>query len=147
MAGGSAAIANNRAILTARESATSNHYIYNGSGQVTGYTIVSSVDQAYLTTSALAADTATKMAYAYKVNDFAASQNGATVLTDTSGTLPSPTVFGIGSNSAGSLFLSGHIRSINFIPTRIADFQLQALTELPLVATLNLDFINGMYDA
>jgi hypothetical protein len=128
MAGGSAALSSNRAALVARESATSNHYIYNGSGQVTGWTVVSGVDQAFLTTGALAADTATNMAYAYKINDFAASRNGGTVATDTSGTLPTPTVFGIGSNSAGSLFLSGHIRSIQFYPVRAADFQLQALT-------------------
>ena len=147
MAGGSAAFANNRAILVARESATSSHNIYNGSGQVTGWTVVSGVDQAFLTTGALAADTATNMAYAYKANDFAASRNGGTVATDTSGTLPSPTVLGICSNSANSLFLSGHIRSIDYIPTRIADFQLQALTELPLVPTLDLDFLNNLYEA
>ena len=128
MAGGSAAFANNRAVLVARESATSSHNIYNGSGQVTGWTVVSGVDQAFLTTGALAADTVTNMAYAYKANDFAASRNGGTVATDTSGTLPSPTVLGICSNSANSLFLSGHIRSIDYIPARAADFQLQALT-------------------
>jgi hypothetical protein len=128
MAGGSASFANNRAVLVARESATSSHNIYNGSGQVTGWTVVSGVDQAYLTTGAVAADTVTNIAYAYKANDFAASRNGGTVATDTSGTLPTPTVFGIGSNSAGSLFLSGHIQSIQYYPVRAADFQLQALT-------------------
>jgi hypothetical protein len=146
MAGGSAALSSNRAALVARESATSNHYIYNGSGQVTGWTVVSGVDQAFLTTGALAADTATNMAYAYKINDFAASRNGGTVATDTSGTLPAPTVLGIGNNSAGSLFLSGHIRSIAYYNTRLPNATLQTLTAPQMNTTLRLDFINGIYE-
>jgi len=146
MAGGSAALANNRAVLVARESATSSHNIYNGSGQVTGWTVVSGVDQAYLTTGAVAADTVTNIAYAYKANDFAASRNGGTVATDTSGTLPTPTVLGIGSNSAGSLFLSGHIRSIAYYNTRLTNAQLQTLTAPQMNTTLRLDFINGIYE-
>jgi hypothetical protein len=146
MAGGSASFANNRAVLVARESATSSHNIYNGSGQVTGWTVVSGVDQAFLTTGALAADTATNMAYAYKINDFAASRNGGTVATDTSGTLPAPTVLGICNNSAGSLFLSGHIRSIAYYNTRLPNAQLQTLTAPQMNTTLRLDFINGIYE-
>jgi len=128
MAGGSASVANNRITLSARESATSSHNIYNGSGQVTGWTVLSGVDQAYLTTGAVAANTVTNIAYAYKANDFAASRNGGTVATDTSGTLPTPTVLGIGSNSANALFLSGHIRSAQYYPFRASDTQLQALS-------------------
>jgi hypothetical protein len=128
MAGGSAAVANNRAVLVARAAATSNQMIYNGSGQITGWTVVSGVDQAYLTTGALAADTVTNIAYAYKVNDFAASRGGAAAVTDTSGTLPSPTVLGIGSNSANSLFLSGHIRQITYYNTRLPNATLRALS-------------------
>ena len=129
MAGGSAALSSNRAVLSAREGATSSHNIYNGSGQVTGWTVLSGADQAFLTTGAVAADTVTSIAYAYKANDFAASRNGGTAVTDTSGTLPTPTVLGIGGNTAGSLFLSGHIRNIRFYPVRLSDLQLQALTQ------------------
>ena len=144
MAGGSAAFSNNRAIFVAREGATSGHNIYNGSGQVTGWTVVSGVDQAFLTTGAFAADTVTNMAYAYRANDFAASRNGGTVATDTSGTLPAPTVLGIGSNSANSLFLSGHIRQLAYFNTRLPDAQLQTLTEPD--ATLSLNFISSVYE-
>jgi hypothetical protein len=42
---------------------------------------------------------------------------------------------------------SGHIRAIRYVPVRAADFQLQALTELPLVPTLDADFINNLYEA
>jgi hypothetical protein len=45
------------------------------------------------------------------------------------------------------VFLNGHIRSIRYVPVRAADFQLQALTELPLVPTLDVDFINNLYEA
>jgi hypothetical protein len=129
MAGGSAINPFNRAVLVARESATSSHIIYNGSSQITGWTVVSGVDQAFLSTGALAADTVTNIAYAYKVNDFAASRGGAAAVTDTSGTLPSPTFLGIGSDpSASSLFLSGHIRSITYYNTRLPNATLQVLT-------------------
>jgi len=43
--------------------------------------------------------------------------------------------------------VNGHIRSIRYVPARLADFQLQALTELPLVPTLDADFINNLYEA
>jgi len=128
MAGGSAINSFNRAVLVARQDAASNHLIYNGSAEITGWTVVSGVDQAFLTTGALAADTVTNIAYAYKVNDFAASRGGAAVVTDTSGTLPSPTVLGIGSNSASSLFLSGHIRRIAYYKKRLSNLQLQTLS-------------------
>jgi hypothetical protein len=145
MAGGSAALSSNRAVLVAREGATSNQMIYNGSGQITGWTTISGVDQAFLTTGALAADTVTNAAYAYKANDFAASRNGGSAVTDTSGSLPVPTAFGIGSNAASSLFLSGHIRAIAYYNTRLPNTQLQTLTAPSLASPLALDFISPTY--
>jgi hypothetical protein len=44
-------------------------------------------------------------------------------------------------------FMNGWFRSIRYVPVRAADFQLQALTELPLVPTLDVDFINNLYEA
>jgi hypothetical protein len=43
--------------------------------------------------------------------------------------------------------MNGWFRSIRYVPVRAADFQLQALTELPLVPTLDADFINNLYEA
>jgi hypothetical protein len=146
MIGGSATRPSNRVALIARESATASHNIYNGNGEVTGWTVVGGVDQAFLLTGAVSADTATSMAYAYRTNDFVASRNGGTVVTDTTGTLPSPTALGIGSNAANALFLSGHLRSIAYFNNRLSNAQLQALTELPLITSLSLDFINGVYE-
>jgi hypothetical protein len=88
-------------------------------------------------------------ASAYAANNFAASIGGGAVVSDTSGSVPTGlNKLSIGTSAAATAgYLNGHIRSIDYYPARLADFQLQALTELPLVATLNLDFINGMYDA
>ena len=67
-----------------------------------------------------------KVAYAYKTNDFAASVNGGTALTDTSGTVP--TVVNRLLIGGPTLELNGHIRSIRYFPVRLSNAQLQALT-------------------
>jgi hypothetical protein len=95
-----------------------------------------------------AANTPEKYALALRTNDFAFARNGAAPSTDTSGTLPTVSRLSIGTNAtASSEFINGHIRSIRYVPVRAADFQLQALTELPLVPTLDLDFLNSLYEA
>ena len=90
--------------------------------------------QAALSFAAAAANSNHKMAGAYRTNDFAASVDGSSVATDTSGTLPTPTRLTIGANGpATGSFANGHIRNIRFIPARAADFQLQALSTQPIV--------------
>jgi hypothetical protein len=69
-----------------------------------------------------------KLAFGYKINDFAVSLNGAAVVTDTSGTIPTVNRVIIGSRTGGASFLNGHIRSVQYYPVRLADFQLQALS-------------------
>lgn len=70
-----------------------------------------------------------KQAFAYKVNDFAASLDGGTVSTDTSGTLPTVDRIYLGSNSAGSSsFLNGHIAKFYYWNTRKANSFLQSIT-------------------
>jgi hypothetical protein len=89
-----------------------------------------------------------KAAIAYKVNDFAASFNGAAATTDTSGTLPTVNRMTFGSSWDGlNFYLNGHIRQIAYYNTRLPNAQLQELTAPSLAITLNLDFINGTYDA
>ena len=79
---------------------------------------------------ALTANTVYNMALAYKLNDFAASRNGGTVVTDTLGAVPvAPTRLAIGDGfAAAGNTLNGHIRSIRYYPVRLSDTQLQALT-------------------
>jgi hypothetical protein len=89
-----------------------------------------------------------KAAIAYKVNDFAASFNGSAATTDTSGTLPTVNRMTLGSSWDGlNFYLNGHIRQIAYYNTRLPDATLQELTAPSLAITLNLDFINGTYDA
>ena len=70
-----------------------------------------------------------KLAYAYKANDFAASANGGAVSTDVSGTVPSGLIaMRIGSLVGGIQQLNGHLSSITFYATRLSNAQLQALS-------------------
>ena len=69
----------------------------------------------------------TKQAIAYKVDDFAYTTNGASVVTDTSGAIPSVNRLGIGLTGTQN-FLNGYIQRIAYYPVRVTDAQLQALT-------------------
>lgn len=71
----------------------------------------------------------TKIAYAFATNDFAGSQNGGTVLTDTSGTFDGTghATVQIGNNNGGEVF-TGHLKSIQYIPKRLSNAKLQELS-------------------
>jgi hypothetical protein len=70
-----------------------------------------------------------KKALAYRVNDFAASLNGAAPIVDTSGSLPTGlTTMRIGTFLGASQFCNGWIRRIAYYPTRLPNATLQALT-------------------
>jgi hypothetical protein len=71
-----------------------------------------------------------KTANAYKVNDFAATTNGAAVVTDTSGTLPTVDRLYLGVIFDGNLlYLNGHIAKFYYWPTRQPNTKLVSLTE------------------
>lgn len=93
-------------------------------------TTILGVSQASLQASMSLGNTSVrKIAYAYQTNNFAASANGGTVLTDTSGTLPTNDRMAIGSqNVGGSNTFTGYMRTLTFYPSRLTDAQLQALT-------------------
>ena len=70
-----------------------------------------------------------KVAGAYKINDFASSLNSSTVGTDVVGLLPITNEMKIGSNSSGSTSsLNGHIKQISYYPQRLSDSVLKGLT-------------------
>ena len=79
-------------------------------------------------TSQLTLNTTYKNAMAYKVNDFARSASGATAITDTSGTIPTVTQFGIGRNQASSEQPNCTIRQLAYYPRRLANAELQGIT-------------------
>jgi hypothetical protein len=109
---------------------------------------VAGVAQAAISFAVATQNATHKMGTAYQANNFAGSVDGSIAATDTSGSLPTVNRLSIGSSgTAATAFANGHIRSIRYVPVRAADFQLQALTELPLVPTLDVDFINNLYEA
>ena len=71
-----------------------------------------------------------KAGMAYEENNFVAYVNGTNKLTDSSGTVPSNVdIVNIGSNGFGAApYFNGHIKSIDYIPRRLTDEQLQELT-------------------
>lgn len=74
-------------------------------------------------------NTITKTAAAYKTNDFAVVTNGGAAATDVSGTVPSAVnrLF-IGGSATGAGPINGHIRSIRYYSSRLANATLQSLT-------------------
>lgn len=86
-----------------------------------------SVAQASIDAGTVSSGTAFKLSAAYTVNDFAVSKDGVTVVTDTSGTIPTPTQINIGTDAAGN-YLCGHIARLRYYNTRLTNSQLQGLT-------------------
>ena len=73
-----------------------------------------------------------KISFAFKKNDFAISYDGNSVVTDTSGIMPSNIeVMKIGdwTNSGQRRILNGTIKSIKYYPRRLTNAQLQELTQ------------------
>jgi hypothetical protein len=104
--------------------------------------------QANIDAGTVTANATNRIAGAYKVADFAASVGGGAVVSVASGTIPTvdrAVIGGLEANTANRL--NGHIRSIAYYNTRLTNTQLQQLTAPPLVTTLSLDFINGVYNA
>jgi hypothetical protein len=84
--------------------------------------------QANMSPTAPTTNTFAKVAGTYKTNDFAVSLNGATPLTDTSGTVPDGLIaLDIGSANSGTV-LNGTIKKLAYYPLRLTNAELQGLT-------------------
>jgi hypothetical protein len=108
------------------------HYTFNG-GQHRGAVVSSGVLEVDVVAGSRGAPSElVKFAVGFSDNNFAASLNGATAVTDTSVTIPS----GLSKLALGyyyptnpqSNMLNGHIKSIQYYPRRLTDTQLQELT-------------------
>jgi hypothetical protein len=122
----------NRSLLTFKNAAadgTENIDILILSNEtVRARVIAGNVSQAQLTTSALSAGKFA-VALGVKANDFGLSVNGAAVLTDTSGTMPSDLVsLVIGRSRVNTDYARLWIEDITYYPVRLSDAQLQALS-------------------
>ena len=99
---------------------------------VTSRTRVGGVNQASIAgvnpVVAPVSGTTYKFASAHKLDDFAASMDGATVVTDTSGNMPSGLSHMEIGRRDGSGLLTGHIRKIAYWPKRLTNTLLEQLT-------------------
>lgn len=109
------------------------HFDNDSGGDMRAVYYSGSVAQAILSLGAYGtAGTVNTVASAYAVDDFAASRNGGTVVTDTSGALPvSLTQFNIGADPSGAAVnvSNSHIRSITYYNKRLYNPQLQTLSQ------------------
>ena len=118
----------NRIIMQAH---TANH-LFVGSGGVT---------QAALDAGRYYSNQYSKHSAAYQEDNFGACLDGGTVVTDTSGTIPTVDNVNIGVGATANFsFLNGHIKQLTYFARRLDDATLQALTQPSLEPSLNLVF-------
>ena len=115
-------------------SSTRSHFIYkinsaiNAAGKRWGAQTVNDAGaQTAIPTLTDVAISRTRLAYSYKLNDFAFVYAGVIVGTDTIGTIPVPTAMRIGSRDDG-LYINGHIASVRYYKKRLLNAKLQAIT-------------------
>jgi len=90
---------------------------------------VGGVEQAFIQTATLTANTRYKCAIAYKANDIAFYVNGALVGTDTSATIPATSVFATNTGVSSSFFERAINQTLVF-KTRLTNAELATLTTL-----------------
>jgi hypothetical protein len=101
---------------------------FGAPAEAINFSTVAGVGQAGLTVSPTNNFTIYKNAFAYKINDFGASTNGAAVLTDTSGTIPSVSVLRLGGSNTTGEELFGWLRLFAYTPFRLPNATLQTLS-------------------
>jgi hypothetical protein len=121
----------NRYILDAQQVASQGNRFdinINTLNTVNLRTVVGGSAVASLTGGTYTVNTAAKIAFGYKVSDYASSFSGAAAVTaSTSGVLPTPDILYIGSLT-GSSSMNGTIKKIAYYPLRLTNANLQALT-------------------
>jgi hypothetical protein len=100
---------------------------FNGAGRRWGAQTVSTGAQTAIATTTDVAVSRARLAYAFKLNDFAFAYAGSIVGTDDSGTIPTPTTMRIGSRDDG-LHINGHLASIRYYKKRLPNAKLAQLT-------------------
>jgi hypothetical protein len=112
---------------------SNNFFHMDSNGNRVCYVVSGGVNVVDLSPGGVTTNVFAKFGQAYKVNDYAAVINAGTVLTDTSGALPStPIQLLIGDNTSNEK-LNGWIASLAYYNTRLPDATLQSLT-LPVIA-------------
>lgn len=118
--------------LVAADDTTANerHIIFraNGTKAPTAFTSDGGVTQVTLNTGTWNDLTVSQLAYAYSLNDCAASFAGAAIQTDTSATMPTVTNLKLGVSQASSSFWDGYIRRIIYWNYRLSNAMLVTVT-------------------
>ena len=108
---------------------TANEAIRSTAGTASHLVVVDGgATQADIDAGTVSVNTVTKLAAAYKANDFASCINGGSVVTDTSGTVPTVTQLLLGQTVGSNNLLQGHLRKLVYYPRRLSNSQLQILT-------------------
>lgn len=82
------------------------------------------VEQCNINLGAVADGSAFRVAAAWSANDFAASLNGGTSLTDGSGTLPTCTTLRYGRGATANSQIRGRLKQFKYVPRRISNADL-----------------------
>jgi hypothetical protein len=106
---------------------TNNNYLIGGRYASSGTAAVVATNGSFQASFGTGALTA-KVAFAYKVNDFAVSTNAGTAATDTAGLVPVVNQIRIGAAQDGGVVLNGTIKKISYYPLRLSNTNLVALT-------------------
>lgn len=85
------------------------------------------VTQATLDAGTITANTLYKLGGAWKDASYAVALNGATAVTQASGTFPTATQARLGSD--GTNYLNGHLQSLRFWPQRLTNAEVQAFSK------------------
>lgn len=116
-------------LLTLDDGTTNNRIqIYRSSSSISNLAFAGGVTQADLYAGEGNAAVPHKDAFAYSLNDFAASLDAAAVATDATGTVPIVTTLRIGSQSSGG-FANGYLSRVAYFNSRLPNATLQSITQ------------------
>jgi hypothetical protein len=109
---------------------TNNEQIYIRNAGVAPQFVVNDggVEQVSLSGASLTANVPASLASAYKINDFETTQNGASTLTSTLGTLPTVDRLALGYRAAAVQYFNGTLTRFTYFPTRLSNTTLQNIT-------------------
>jgi hypothetical protein len=121
--------ASNAAWTISDETNSNRWFAFAVSSTIRSFMATGGVTQASIDVGTYAANTVFKSAFAISANSVQSAVNGTLGTEDTTATVPTVVRLTVGASAiATTNFLNGHIRSVQYYPVRLADFQLQALS-------------------
>ncbi len=126
-------VSNPLGVMAATDDGTSanlNSIFLAGATTAVGFrTTVASVVVSDIAVGTIVSGAAFTIAAAYKINDFAATLNGAAVVVDSLGDVPlGQTTLRIGANVANTAFIGGHLQRLTYYNTRLTNAELQTIS-------------------